>query len=262
MMRPLSARPLARFVGSRWVQRPGFGAARSFSSSIRRLQSEGEGERKWSTPLAKQLFEAISVRIQITNYMNQTDVVDNRPCSSGELHAHVLDGRSWRLLHRSHWRGTGSVWIKGRLCDITRDISDLWGTHWYLVSRGMDQPRSTQAGRAAHRGWARPRYSYGRHASGELKFVSYCQEKLLMCFQTIQRFPAMSNSIDAIYMVEASRELRDAQKQLLCGPDASSSESKAGFHSPSKYNGKQIVWTDTIKSIPIGKYRSSTYREL
>lgn len=64
----------------------------------------------------------------------------------------------------------------------------------------------------------------------------------------------MSNSIDAIYMVEASRELRDAQKQLLCGPDASSSESKAGFHSPSKYNGKQIVWTDTIKSIPIGEY--------
>lgn len=63
----------------------------------------------------------------------------------------------------------------------------------------------------------------------------------------------MSNSIDAIYMVEASRELRDAQKQLLCGPDASSSESKAGFHSPSNYNGKQIVWTDTIKSIPIGE---------
>ncbi|KAJ4018971.1 hypothetical protein NW766_002671 [Fusarium irregulare] len=68
--------------------------------------------------------------------------------------------------------------------------------------------------------------------------------------RTIQRFPAMANSIDAIYMVEASRELRTAQKELLCGPDALSSESKSGFHSPNKYNGKQIVWTDTIKSIP------------
>ena len=63
----------------------------------------------------------------------------------------------------------------------------------------------------------------------------------------------MANSIDAIYMVEASRELRTAQKELLCGPDALSSESKSGFHSPNKYYGKQIVWTDTIKSIPYGK---------
>lgn len=66
----------------------------------------------------------------------------------------------------------------------------------------------------------------------------------------------MANSIDAVYMVEASRELRNAQKQLLCGPDAPSSESKSGFHSPSKYNGKQIVWTDTIKSIPNGRQYS------
>lgn len=64
----------------------------------------------------------------------------------------------------------------------------------------------------------------------------------------------MANSIDAVYMVEASRELRSAQKELLCGPDASSSESESGFHSASKYNGKQIVWTDNIKSIPYGTH--------
>lgn len=68
--------------------------------------------------------------------------------------------------------------------------------------------------------------------------------------RTIQRFPAMANSIDAVYMVEASRELREAQKTLLCGPDAQTSESKVGSHSGSKYNGRPIVWTDTIKSIP------------
>lgn len=68
--------------------------------------------------------------------------------------------------------------------------------------------------------------------------------------RTIQRFPAMANSVDAVYMVEASRELREAQKKLLCGPDAQTSESKVGSHSGSKYNGRPIVWTDTIKSIP------------
>jgi hypothetical protein len=83
--------------------------------------------------------------------------------------------------------------------------------------------------------------------------LSICQSLSLTRSQTIQRFPAMANSIDAVYMVEASRELRTAQKELLCGPDALSSESKSGLHSPNKYNGKQIVWTDTIKSIPYGK---------
>lgn len=60
----------------------------------------------------------------------------------------------------------------------------------------------------------------------------------------------MSNSIDAIYMVEASPELRAAQKKLLCGPDAPMTESKVGYHSVCKYNSLPIVWTETIKSIP------------
>lgn len=62
----------------------------------------------------------------------------------------------------------------------------------------------------------------------------------------------MADSIDAVYMVEASRELREAQKQLLCGPDAPVIEAESGFRSTSKYNGRPVVWTDSIKSIPIG----------
>ncbi|KAK4123917.1 DUF185-domain-containing protein [Parathielavia appendiculata] len=69
--------------------------------------------------------------------------------------------------------------------------------------------------------------------------------------RTIRRFPAMANSIDAIYMVEASPELRVAQKNLLCGEDAPMTESKVGYHSVCKYNALPIVWTETIKSIPI-----------
>lgn len=62
----------------------------------------------------------------------------------------------------------------------------------------------------------------------------------------------MANAIDAIYMVEASSKLRVAQKNLLCGEDAPMTESKAGWHSTSKYGGLPIVWTQTIRSIPQG----------
>lgn len=67
----------------------------------------------------------------------------------------------------------------------------------------------------------------------------------------------MASSIDVVYMVEASRELRDTQKNLLCGPDAQSTESNVGYQSTSKYGNKPIVWTDSIKSIPIGEYAFS-----
>ena len=61
----------------------------------------------------------------------------------------------------------------------------------------------------------------------------------------------MTNSIDAIYMVEASPTLRIAQKNLLCGEDAPMTESKVGYHSVCKSTSIPIVWTETIKSIPI-----------
>ncbi len=64
----------------------------------------------------------------------------------------------------------------------------------------------------------------------------------------------MANSIEAVYMVEASPELRSTQKDLLCGPGSPSTESKAGYHSTGKYNGTPIVWTQTIKSVPTGKF--------
>ena len=58
----------------------------------------------------------------------------------------------------------------------------------------------------------------------------------------------MASAVDSVFMVEASRALRDAQKTLLCGPDAPSTESKVGYHSTGKHLGKPIVWTETIIS--------------
>lgn len=69
----------------------------------------------------------------------------------------------------------------------------------------------------------------------------------------MQNFKEFASSIDAIYMVEASPQLREAQKNLLCGPDAPMTESKVGYHSVCKYKSLPIVWTETIKSIPCGR---------
>lgn len=56
-------------------------------------------------------------------------------------------------------------------------------------------------------------------------------------------------------MVEASKELREAQKTLLCGPGVSLTESEVGQQSKSKYGGTPIVWSETVKSIPKGRDR-------
>lgn len=77
-----------------------------------------------------------------------------------------------------------------------------------------------------------------------------CQSSLLTIIPTITRFQDMAQSIDAIYMVEASPKLRMAQKNLLCGEDARMTESKVGYHSICKSTNLPIVWTETIKSIP------------
>ncbi len=63
----------------------------------------------------------------------------------------------------------------------------------------------------------------------------------------------MAQSIDAIYMVEASEKLRTAQKNLLCGEDAPMTESQVGYHSVCKRTSLPIVWTETIKSIPMSE---------
>lgn len=66
----------------------------------------------------------------------------------------------------------------------------------------------------------------------------------------MKNFKDLASAIDTVYMVEASAELRLAQKNLLCGEDAVMTESKIGWHSTSKYSGLPVVWTDSIKAIP------------
>jgi NADH dehydrogenase [ubiquinone] 1 alpha subcomplex assembly factor 7 len=62
----------------------------------------------------------------------------------------------------------------------------------------------------------------------------------------------MASSIEAVYLVEASPALRDAQKNLLCG-DAPMTETSIGHQSISKYANIPIIWADNIRFIPSGQ---------
>ena len=62
----------------------------------------------------------------------------------------------------------------------------------------------------------------------------------------------MASSIESIYLIEASPFLREAQKRLLCGDDASIEETEIGYRSKSKHSNLPITWCEDIRLLPIG----------
>lgn len=62
----------------------------------------------------------------------------------------------------------------------------------------------------------------------------------------------MAESIEAVYLVEASPALREAQKKLLCG-DAPMIETDIGHRSISKYANIPLIWTENIRFVPSRK---------
>lgn len=68
--------------------------------------------------------------------------------------------------------------------------------------------------------------------------------------RTIRNFKSMAASIEAIYMIETSTSLREAQKKLLCG-DALMEEIDIGFQSTCKYlDQTKIIWCEDIRFLP------------
>ncbi|KAK4465726.1 putative S-adenosyl-L-methionine-dependent methyltransferase-domain-containing protein [Cladorrhinum samala] len=201
------------------LKRRGFSATSTTKTQVKENDKDDDDndERKWSTPLAKQLAQAIDLTgpIPLASYMRMCLTADVGGYYTGALE-----------------EGRDQFGLKGDFVtspEISQVFGELIGV-WFLTE------------------WL----AQGRQKTGvELIEVGPGRGTLMDdMLRTIQNFPAMSNSIDAIYMVEASPELRAAQKKLLCGPDAPMTESKVGYHSVCKYNSIPIVWTETIKSIP------------
>ncbi|KAJ2970608.1 hypothetical protein NQ176_g8109 [Zarea fungicola] len=204
----LAQRSLARACARRT-----FGATQCFSSSILHRQDE----KQWSTPLAKQLFEAISTTgtVPLASFM--------RMCLTGDVGGYYTGAIG---------EGRDQFGVKGDFVtspEISQIFGELIGV-WF-IAEWMSQGRPKEGVQLIEVGPGR----------GTL------MDDVL---RTISRFPALANSVEAVYMVEASPELRSAQKDLLCGQGAPSTESKAGYHSTGKYDGLPIVWTQTIKSVP------------
>lgn len=59
----------------------------------------------------------------------------------------------------------------------------------------------------------------------------------------------MAKAIDAVYMVETSKQLQQSQRERLCGSQPSV-ETEAGFQSTSKYGQTPVFWTESIKAVP------------
>ncbi|TDZ41164.1 Protein arginine methyltransferase NDUFAF7 [Colletotrichum trifolii] len=174
-------------------------------------------ERKWSTPLAKQLAAAISATgpVPIASYM--------RMCLTGDI-----DGYYTGLAEegRDQFGEKGDFVTSPEISQIFGELIGIW-----FVAEWLSQGKPKKGVELIEVGPGR----------GTL------MDDML---RTIQNFKELGSSIDAIYMVEASPQLREAQKNLLCGLDAPVTESKVGYHSVCKRTSVPIVWTETIQSIP------------
>lgn len=68
--------------------------------------------------------------------------------------------------------------------------------------------------------------------------------------RTIRNFPPLAKAVEAVYMVEASPRLREAQHRLLCGENPLE-ETKMGWQSVSKHSQDlKVIWTEDIRFVP------------
>ena len=79
--------------------------------------------------------------------------------------------------------------------------------------------------------------------------------------QTVSRFKSLATAIESIYLVEASKALRDKQKQLLCGVSPLE-EIDVGFRSISKHFNVPIIWCEDIRFVPSRMYLLSQINPL
>ncbi|KFG83320.1 DUF185 domain-containing protein [Metarhizium anisopliae] len=189
-------------------------ATRTFSASTSFLGQD----RQWSTPLAKQLFEAISTTgpVPLASYM--------RMCLTGDLGGYYTGAIGQ---DRDQFGVKGDFVTSPEISQIFGELVGVW-----FIAEWISQGQPKEGVQLIEVGPGR----------GTL------MDDML---RTIKRFPAMVDSIESVFMVEASPELREKQKTLLCGSDAPSEDCAAGFRSTGKHLGKPVVWAESLKSIPI-----------
>ncbi|KAG0648598.1 NADH dehydrogenase [Hyphodiscus hymeniophilus] len=174
--------------------------------------------RQWSTPLAKQLSEAITATgpIPLAAFM--------RMCLTSDLGGYYMSKQE----DRDQFGQKGDFITSPEISQVFGELIGIW-----FVAEWMAQGRKSKGVELVEIGPGR----------GTL------MDDML---RTIRNFKPMASSIEAIYLVEASPSLRDAQKKLLCG-DAPMIETSIGHQSTSKYANLPVIWTENIRFVPSGK---------
>ncbi|KAI9824332.1 MAG: hypothetical protein M1819_000892 [Sarea resinae] len=173
--------------------------------------------RKWSTPLAKSLAEAITTTgpISLAAYMRQC-----LTSPEGGYYTSRTEGRD-------QFGQKGDFITSPEISQIFGELLGIW-----VVAEWMAQ---------------------GRKGHGvELIEVGPGRGTLMDdMLRSIRNFKPLASSIEAVYLVEASPSLREAQKKLLCG-DAPMEETEIGFQSTSKYQNIPVFWCEDIRFVPKG----------
>ncbi|PMD43620.1 DUF185-domain-containing protein [Hyaloscypha variabilis F] len=192
------------------------GAARGrYKTSCSAVRWSSSEARQWSTPLAKQLSEAITATgpIPLAAFM--------RMCLTSDLGGYYMSKQEGR----DQFGQKGDFITSPEISQIFGELIGIW-----FVAEWMTQGRKSKGVELVEIGPGR----------GTL------MDDML---RTIRNFKPMASSIEAVYMVEASPALREAQKQLLCG-DSPMTETSIGHQSISKYANLPIIWTESIRFVP------------
>ncbi|KAF2500768.1 DUF185 domain-containing protein [Lophium mytilinum] len=204
-------RSIATAVSRCLRQRPV--ARPSFASGARWSSSES---RQWSTPLAKSLAEAITTTgpVSVAAYMRQ--------CLTSPDGGYYTS----RNDEGDQFGRKGDFITSPEISQVFGELVGVW-----VVAEWIAQGKK----------------SSGVHIMEVGPGRGTLMDDML---RTIRNFKPMADSVEAIYMIEASPSLRDAQKKLLCG-DAVMEEIDIGFQSKCKYfENLNIIWCEDIRFIP------------
>ncbi|KAI5360741.1 Putative protein arginine methyltransferase NDUFAF7 [Septoria linicola] len=204
------------------------GTARQLGRNVSRLNvqtcrsagarwSSSESGHKWSTPLAKQLAEAITTTgpIPVASYMRQVLTSDLGGYYTGALSK-----------DRDQFGTKGDFVTSPEISQIFGELIGVW-----VVAEWIAQGKKSEGVYLMEVGPGR-----GTLMSDMLR--------------TIRNFPDLAKSVEAVYMIEASETLRQAQHKLLCG-DNPLTKTKLGWESVSKHSSElKIVWTEDHKFVP------------
>ncbi|KAJ1335430.1 NADH dehydrogenase [ubiquinone] 1 alpha subcomplex assembly factor 7 [Microdochium nivale] len=210
---PLGARSLFRRA------HPASSCALRTASLLRGLSTTAarrDDGRKWTTPLAKQLTEAISMTgpVPLASFMRMCLTADVGGYYTGAIEQ-----------GRDQFGQRGDFITSPEISQVFGELVGIW-----FVAEWMSQ---------------------GKPKGVELIEVGPGRGTLMDdMLRTIKNFTPLASSVEVIYMVEASKELRETQKTLLCGKDAVMEKTKTGWRSTSKHLNVPVVWAETIMGVP------------